>query len=176
MRRSRGFFCAVMSSESREEVVSQALQAGATEYLVKPIRRRELSTLWQHVHSSPTGSGASIPAAQPAPGKPLPMMCCPSAVAQILPPQFFLLLLQVHLRGVGVLLQGRPEKCIQRDRTQQSKSLLMCSLLLLLQQHNHPQTSRWPLKQWLQVLPTAAQLQQQQQSLPLCLMGQPALS
>ena len=51
-------WCAVMSSESREEVVSQALEAGASEYLVKPIRRRELSNLWQRVHQpSPSSTG-----------------------------------------------------------------------------------------------------------------------
>ena len=42
-----------MSSESREEVKSQALQAGAAEYLVKPVRRRELTNLWQHIPQQP---------------------------------------------------------------------------------------------------------------------------
>ena len=49
-------YSAVMSSESREEVVSQALEAGAAEYLVKPVRRRELTNLWQHVPQQAAGS------------------------------------------------------------------------------------------------------------------------
>ncbi|MCJ1422506.1 hypothetical protein MMC29_000386 [Sticta canariensis] len=67
-----------MSSESREEVVSQALEAGAAEYLVKPIRRRELTNLWQHVpqqtsSTAPEGRtapGASGPSTQPPPASP----------------------------------------------------------------------------------------------------------
>lgn len=53
-------YLAVMSSESREEVVSQALEAGASEYLVKPIRRRELSNLWQRVNQPAQGTGGSF--------------------------------------------------------------------------------------------------------------------
>ena len=41
--------CAVMSSLEGQERVLEAFQAGASDYLIKPIRRNELSTLWQHV-------------------------------------------------------------------------------------------------------------------------------
>ncbi|KAK9806257.1 hypothetical protein WJX72_007465 [[Myrmecia] bisecta] len=39
----------VMSSESKQETVLKAFEAGASDYLIKPIRRNELTTLWQHV-------------------------------------------------------------------------------------------------------------------------------
>ena len=55
---------AVMSSESRDEVISEAFKAGAKDYLVKPIRRRELSKLWHHVPVSMERSkSATLPAA-----------------------------------------------------------------------------------------------------------------
>lgn len=38
----------VMSSECRQEVVLEAFEAGASDFLIKPIRRNELTTLWQH--------------------------------------------------------------------------------------------------------------------------------
>ncbi|EFJ40220.1 hypothetical protein VOLCADRAFT_69846, partial [Volvox carteri f. nagariensis] len=39
----------VMSSQDSQENVLQAFQAGAADYLIKPIRKNELATLWQHV-------------------------------------------------------------------------------------------------------------------------------
>lgn len=39
----------VMSSEQSQEFVMRAFEAGARDYLIKPVRRNELTTLWQHV-------------------------------------------------------------------------------------------------------------------------------
>ncbi|DBA76002.1 hypothetical protein WJX79_007319 [Trebouxia sp. C0005] len=39
----------VMSSQSSQESVLKAFEAGAKDYLIKPVRRNELATLWQHV-------------------------------------------------------------------------------------------------------------------------------
>lgn len=39
----------VMSSHDSQENVMQAFEAGAKDYLIKPIRRNEVSTLWQHI-------------------------------------------------------------------------------------------------------------------------------
>lgn len=41
-----------MSSEQGQETVKQALNMGAQAYLFKPVRREELTTLWQHVWRS----------------------------------------------------------------------------------------------------------------------------
>lgn len=38
-----------MSSQSSQESVLKAFEAGAKDYLIKPVRRNELATLWQHV-------------------------------------------------------------------------------------------------------------------------------
>ncbi len=40
---------AAMSAESKQEAVLEALKGGAQDYLVKPVRRNELLTLWQHI-------------------------------------------------------------------------------------------------------------------------------
>lgn len=40
---------AVMSSQASQESVLKAFEAGAKDYLIKPVRRNELATLWQHV-------------------------------------------------------------------------------------------------------------------------------
>lgn len=42
-------FHAVMSSQASQESVLKAFEAGAKDYLIKPVRRNELATLWQHV-------------------------------------------------------------------------------------------------------------------------------
>lgn len=39
----------VMSSQASQESVLKAFEAGAKDYLIKPVRRNELATLWQHV-------------------------------------------------------------------------------------------------------------------------------
>lgn len=39
---------AVMSSETDHSVMMTAFEAGAVDYLIKPIRRNEIVTLWQH--------------------------------------------------------------------------------------------------------------------------------
>ncbi|KAK9803195.1 hypothetical protein WJX73_001520 [Symbiochloris irregularis] len=75
----------VMSSESREEVVSQALEAGAAEYLVKPVRRRELSNLWQRVQQPAHSTGSSAAAenvAAPFSWNPLPVESFARQVSQ----------------------------------------------------------------------------------------------
>lgn len=46
----------VMSAEDSQHSVLQAFEAGAVDYLVKPIRRNELTTLWQHVWRANKGS------------------------------------------------------------------------------------------------------------------------
>lgn len=38
-----------MSSQSSQDLVLKAFEAGAKDYLIKPVRRNELATLWQHV-------------------------------------------------------------------------------------------------------------------------------
>lgn len=38
-----------MSSESSEDFIASALQAGAADYLVKPVQRSAVTLLWQHV-------------------------------------------------------------------------------------------------------------------------------
>ena len=38
-----------MSSRDDNAQVADALHAGAVDYLVKPLRRNELSTMWAHV-------------------------------------------------------------------------------------------------------------------------------
>lgn len=38
----------VMSSDSSHKVVLEAFEAGASDFLIKPMRRNELTTLWQH--------------------------------------------------------------------------------------------------------------------------------
>ena len=38
-----------MSSQSSQKSVLKAFEAGAKDYLIKPVRRNELATLWQHV-------------------------------------------------------------------------------------------------------------------------------
>lgn len=40
--------CAVMSDTDNQVNVLQAFQAGATDYLIKPLRSNEVATLWQH--------------------------------------------------------------------------------------------------------------------------------
>lgn len=38
-----------MSSQTSQDLVLKAFEAGAKDYLIKPVRRNELATLWQHV-------------------------------------------------------------------------------------------------------------------------------
>ena len=56
-----------MSSQSSQEAVLKAFEAGARDYLVKPIRKNEVTTLWQHLWRFSQTSGGSSPSA-PAPG------------------------------------------------------------------------------------------------------------
>ena len=58
---------AVMSSQSSQEAVLKAFEAGARDYLVKPIRKNEVTTLWQHLWRFSQTSGGSSPSAA-APG------------------------------------------------------------------------------------------------------------
>lgn len=58
----------VMSAEDSQTTVLEAFEAGAADFLVKPIRRNELTTLWQHVwRANKTQPGS--PAVSPAGGK-----------------------------------------------------------------------------------------------------------
>ena len=54
---------AVMSSQSSQEAVLKAFEAGARDYLVKPIRKNEVTTLWQHLWRFSQTSGGSSPSA-----------------------------------------------------------------------------------------------------------------
>ncbi|KAK9819087.1 hypothetical protein WJX81_001346 [Elliptochloris bilobata] len=58
----KGVPVVVMSSESSEEFIARALEAGAADYLIKPVQRSAVTMLWQHVWRS-TGCSCS-PAAQ----------------------------------------------------------------------------------------------------------------
>ena len=49
LRLSSWLLRAVMSSESSEDFIASALQAGAADYLVKPVQRSAVTLLWQHV-------------------------------------------------------------------------------------------------------------------------------
>ena len=41
-----------MSSDAQSDLVREAFAVGAADFLVKPIRRNEVVTLWQHVWRS----------------------------------------------------------------------------------------------------------------------------
>ena len=49
-----------MSSEASQEAIRKAFAVGAVDYLIKPIRRNEVVTLWQHVWRSGAGGSAAI--------------------------------------------------------------------------------------------------------------------
>ena len=57
-----------MSSQSSQEAVLKAFEAGARDYLVKPIRKNEVTTLWQHLWRFSQTSGGSSPSAAAAGG------------------------------------------------------------------------------------------------------------
>jgi hypothetical protein len=46
------FGAAVMSSDAQHQTMIEAFEAGAADYLIKPIRRNEIVPLWQHVWRS----------------------------------------------------------------------------------------------------------------------------
>ena len=46
----------IMSTDFHEDIVFEALEAGATDFLVKPIRKEKLETLWKHASSTPASS------------------------------------------------------------------------------------------------------------------------
>ena len=41
-----------MSAQANQELICKALQAGAVDLLMKPIRHNEVVTMWQHVWKS----------------------------------------------------------------------------------------------------------------------------
>ncbi|GLI67817.1 hypothetical protein VaNZ11_012097 [Volvox africanus] len=61
----------IMSSQDSQESVLQAFQAGAADYLIKPIRKNELATLWQHVWRANKAKGSGSGATAIANGQPL---------------------------------------------------------------------------------------------------------
>lgn len=46
---SFGILRAVMSSEQSQEAICKAFTVGAADYLIKPIRKNEVATLWHHI-------------------------------------------------------------------------------------------------------------------------------
>jgi DNA-binding response OmpR family regulator len=48
-----------MSSEASQDAICKAFAVGAVDYLVKPIRRNEVVTLWQHVWRNAANSIAA---------------------------------------------------------------------------------------------------------------------
>lgn len=70
----------VMSSRGGQDVVQQAFQAGAADYLLKPIRRNELSTLWRHIWKShPSRLAAEGSQGRRAAAATAPAPCLPPA-------------------------------------------------------------------------------------------------
>ncbi|KAJ9516960.1 hypothetical protein QJQ45_027392, partial [Haematococcus lacustris] len=51
----------VMSSADSQASVLQAFEAGAADYLIKPVRRNEVATLWQHVWRAHRSKAAAVP-------------------------------------------------------------------------------------------------------------------
>ncbi|GAB4823950.1 hypothetical protein N2152v2_010996 [Parachlorella kessleri] len=55
----------MMSSIEQDETVLQCVQGGADEYLVKPVTKKELQHIWQHVWRKQLASAATVPQVQP---------------------------------------------------------------------------------------------------------------
>ena len=52
-----------MSGEARQDFIFEMFKAGAADYLVKPIRRNEITALWQHAWRSMQDMAKGIPSA-----------------------------------------------------------------------------------------------------------------
>ncbi len=50
---------AVMSSEQSQEAICKAFTVGAADYLIKPIRKNEVATLWHHIWRKVMAAGNS---------------------------------------------------------------------------------------------------------------------
>lgn len=75
---------AVMSSIEQDETVLECVQGGADEYLVKPVTKKELQHIWQHVWRKQLASAATVPQAQP-PAPALPPPPSPALAASVAP-------------------------------------------------------------------------------------------
>lgn len=56
-----------MSSIEQDETVLRCVEGGAEEYLVKPVTKKELQHIWQHVWRKQLASAATVPQVRPAP-------------------------------------------------------------------------------------------------------------
>ena len=53
-----------MSGEARQDFIFEMFKAGAADYLVKPIRRNEITALWQHAWRSMQDMAKGIPSSR----------------------------------------------------------------------------------------------------------------
>lgn len=51
---------AVMSSEQSQEAICKAFHIGAADYLIKPIRKNEVATLWHHIWRKVMAAGVLL--------------------------------------------------------------------------------------------------------------------
>jgi hypothetical protein len=74
-----------MSSIEQDETVLQCVQSGAEEYLVKPVTKKELQHIWQHVWRKQLASAATVPQVRPSPPAAAPVTLAAAPVVATSP-------------------------------------------------------------------------------------------